>query len=125
MALHANTPWIGSNPVGSTKKVRKMNIYTPPPPESKSRVRAEQIDLDDPAAFVFASWARVIEFAPIENKPALFGMMARDAAVYADRIRADTIDGLWVVAQEIGLVKLVGATNVQAIIAVAFDRGAT
>jgi hypothetical protein len=28
-------------------------------------------------------------------------------------------------AQEIGLVKLVGAANVQAAIAVAFDRGAT
>ena len=102
-----------------------MNIYTPPPPKNKSQVRPDHFGLDDPADFVFASWARVIEFAPIENKPALFWMMAGEAAVYAERVRADTVDGLWMFAQEIGLVKLVGAANVQAAIAVAFDRGAT
>jgi hypothetical protein len=78
----------------------------------------------DPAIEVFASWSRVIAGAPIENRLVLFGMMARDAAIYADRIHADTVDGLWMVAQELGLVKLVGASNVQAAIAVAFDGGA-
>jgi hypothetical protein len=34
----------------------------------------------DPVIEVFASWSRVIAGAPIENRPALFGMMARDAA---------------------------------------------
>ena len=116
MALHA------SSPVGSTKKVRKMNIYTPPPPERKSAVRADQIDLDDPAAFVLASWARVIEFAPIENKLTLLFMMARDAATWADAHRQLAIDDVWYVAGELGLIDKFGTVHCQNILAAAFDR---
>ena len=78
----------------------------------------------DPAIEVFASWSRVIAGAPIENKLLLFGMMARDAATWADAIRQQAIDDMWWTAGEMGLVKLVGATNVQAAIAAAFDKGA-
>jgi hypothetical protein len=101
------------------------NLINTLPIDSNRIAELIVVDEIDPAVDVFASWSRVIAGAPIENKPALFGMMAGDAAVYAERVRADTVDGLWMFAQEIGLVKLVGAANVQAAIAVAFDRGAT
>src|ERR1700730_9537121 len=80
----------------------------------------------DPVAEIFASWGRVIELAPIENKLALalFGMMARDAAAWANSFRHQAIDDLWLVAGEVGLVDLIGAASVRVAIAVAFDRGA-
>jgi hypothetical protein len=78
----------------------------------------------DPVAEFFASWVRVIEFAPIENKPVLFWMMAADAAAWADAIRQQAIDDMWWTAGEMGLVDLIGAASVRVAIAVAFDRGA-
>ena len=35
---------------------------------------------------VFASWSRVITGAPIENRPALFRLMAKDCAAWSDAI---------------------------------------
>jgi hypothetical protein len=55
----------------------------------------------DPVAEIFASWVRVIELAPIENKLALFGMMARDAAAWANSFRHQAIDDMWLVAGEV------------------------
>jgi hypothetical protein len=78
----------------------------------------------DPVAEIFASWVRVIEFAPIENKPALFGMMARDAAAWANSLRQQAIDDMWLVAGEVDLVDLIGAASVRVAIAFAFDWGA-
>jgi hypothetical protein len=102
-----------------------MNIYTHPPPKNKSRVRPDHFGLDNPAVFVFASWSRALVGAKPENKLRIFGAMAEDAVTHLHARRQRVVDDLWLVALEIGLVKLVGATNVQAAIAVAFDRGAT
>ena len=126
-------------------RVRNVTVYTTPRPERKPRddavdrirqllgvtdnqrdpqrcfATAEEID---PAVFVFASWVRVIEFAPIENKPVLFGMMARDAATWADAHRQQAVDDIWGVAAELGLVDLLGAASVQEILANAFRRSA-
>ena len=50
---------------------------------SNTRHPADEID---PAIEVFASWSRVITGAPIENRPALFRLMAKDAAAWAGAI---------------------------------------
>jgi hypothetical protein len=73
---------------------------------------------------VFASWSRVIAGAPIENRPRLLFMMAREASGWADAIRQQAIDDVFEVAADLGLVDLIGATNVKAAIAAAFDGGA-
>ena len=88
----------------------------------------------DAAAFVFASWVRVIESAPAENQLVLFEMMAADACVYADALRQQVIDDLQLVAAELGLVDLVavergarhpaGAISVEDALANAFRRDA-
>ena len=101
-----------------------MSIYTPPPPKNKSQVRPDHFGLDDPAAFVFASWSRALTGAKPENKLGIFGFIAEDAVTYLHVHRQRVVDDLLLVAGETGLVDLVGATNVQAAIAVAFDRGA-
>jgi hypothetical protein len=80
-------------------------------------------EFDPWAARVFASWSRVIEGGPIENKPTLLVMMARDASVYADCLRQQVVDDVWEVAQAVGLVRLLGATTVVAAITAAFDGG--
>jgi hypothetical protein len=49
--------------------------------------------------------------------------MARDAAAYVAGERQVVIDGMQLVAKESDLVALVGGTNVQAALALAFDRG--
>jgi hypothetical protein len=41
----------------------------------------------DAAVEVFASWVRVLEKAPIENRPKLLAMMARDARDWAESQR--------------------------------------
>jgi hypothetical protein len=78
----------------------------------------------DPAVFVFASWSRVLAEAKPENKLGIFGFIAEDAVTYLHVHRQRVVDDLLLVAGETGLVDLVGATNVQAAIAGAFDRGA-
>jgi hypothetical protein len=77
----------------------------------------------DRAAEVFASWVRVIEGAPLQNKPALLAMMARDAAVYADSVRQQFVDDVWWVAGELGLVTTFGVVAVQDAIASGFAGG--
>jgi hypothetical protein len=76
----------------------------------------------DPIAGVFASWSRVIAGAPIENKPTLLFMMARDAATWADAHRQQAIDDVWYVANELGLIDKFGTFHCQHILAAAFDR---
>jgi hypothetical protein len=79
------------------------------------------IPLDDPAAFIFASWARVIEGAPTQNRLVLFGMMAADARACADATRQQLIHDLLEVAGELGLIKLIGPTPVEEVLTNAFD----
>jgi hypothetical protein len=79
----------------------------------------------DPWEFVFESWTRVIQFTPIENKPRLLSMMARDSAAWAAAVRQQAIDDTWELAEKLGLVGLLGAVAVQDVIATAFDEGAS
>ena len=74
----------------------------------------------DPAVEVFASWVRVIGNAPIENRPILLALMARDARDWADSQRQQAMHDLYYVAEQIGCVALLGATHVKGIIIDAF-----
>jgi hypothetical protein len=102
----------------------------PPAPQGHSRRMSDTTNLapirDDDKIWdiTFASWARVIGRAPIENKRLLLSWMARDAAAWAAACRQRGIDDVWQVADELGLVKLLGKTDVQAAIAAGFDGGA-
>jgi hypothetical protein len=79
----------------------------------------------DPAVEVFASWVRVIdENAPIENRPKLLAMMARDARDWADSRRQQAMRDLYYVAEQIGCVTLLGATHVKGIITDVFGGAA-
>jgi hypothetical protein len=72
----------------------------------------------------FTSWARVIQQAPIENRPRLLFMMSRDAAAWAAACRQQAIDDAYQFAVDLGLVRLLGDATVQNILTAAFDRGA-
>jgi tRNA/tmRNA/rRNA uracil-C5-methylase (TrmA/RlmC/RlmD family) len=74
----------------------------------------------DAAVEVFASWMRVIEGAPIENRPKLLTLMARDARDWAESQRQQAMQDLYCVAEQIGCVTLLGATHIRGIIADAF-----
>jgi hypothetical protein len=79
----------------------------------------------DPWAEVFASWRRVIEGAPVENKPKLLAMMAADAALWADAHRQQAVDDVRAVATELGFVTKFGEVTVQDAIATGFAGGGT
>ena len=102
-----------------------MNVYASPTDFATTNIN-QQADFADDRAQVamYASLSRVIESAPIENKMRVFRLMAKTAAADTAAYRQQMIDDLWFVADDLGLVTLVGTTNVQAAIAVAFDRGA-
>jgi hypothetical protein len=70
---------------------------------------------------MYASLTRVIEGAPIQNKLAVFGLMAKTAADEAAILRQQYIDDLWSVAGDVGLVRLLGTASVQGALAVAFS----
>jgi hypothetical protein len=74
----------------------------------------------DPAVEVFASWVRVIENAPIENRPKLLAMMARDARDWADSQHQQAMQDLYYIAEQIGCVTLLGAMHVKGVIVDAF-----
>ena len=78
----------------------------------------------DPTVEVFASWVRVLENAPIENRPKLLAMMARDARDWADSRRQQAMQDLYYVAEQIGCVTLLGATHVKGIISDVFGGAA-
>jgi hypothetical protein len=66
-------------------KVMTMNFISPSFDDCKIISNTRASDEIDPVE-VFASWSRVITGAPIENRPALFRLMAMDAAAWADAI---------------------------------------
>jgi hypothetical protein len=70
---------------------------------------------------VYASLTRVIECAPIQNKLAVFGLMAKTAASEVAALRQQYIDDLWLVAGDIRLIDLLGTASVQATLCAAFD----
>jgi hypothetical protein len=102
----------------------------PPAPQVHSRRTCSATNLapirDDDKIWeiTFASWARVIGRAPIENKPKLLFMMSRDARAWADAHRQQAIDDVWQVAEELGLVRLLGTAHIQNLVAAGFDGGA-
>jgi hypothetical protein len=80
---------------------------------------------DDRAkALLYQSLTRVIEGAPVQSKLPVFGLMAQTAADDAAALRQQYIDDLWLVAGNVGLVRLLGTASVQAALAVAFNGGA-
>jgi hypothetical protein len=102
-----------------------MNVYASPTDFATTDITRPADFADDRAQVaMYASLTRVIEGAPVENKLAVFGLMARTAAADTAVYRQQMIDDLWFVADDLGLVTLVGATTVQATIAAAFDGGA-
>jgi hypothetical protein len=70
---------------------------------------------------IYASLCRVLEQAPIENKLRVFGLMAHYAADEISERRQQYIDDLWWVAEEVGLVRLLGVTDVQNALSDAFE----
>jgi hypothetical protein len=76
---------------------------------------------DDLAVAEYGSLYRVLEQAPIENRGSVFFLMASRAASDVDIFRQNMIDGLWEVAVETGLVRLVGTATVLNAVAIAFD----
>jgi len=71
---------------------------------------------------MYASLCRVLEQAPIENKLRVFGLMARAAASEISERRQQYIDDLWSVAEAVGLIRLLSATDVHNALASAFDE---
>jgi hypothetical protein len=80
---------------------------------------------DDDETATFASLIRVLECGPIENKVAVFGLICRTAAAGADARRQQYIDDCWWLAEQLGLVTLVGTVTVQDVLSTAFNREAT
>jgi hypothetical protein len=82
------------------------------------------IEADRAQVAFYASLCRVIEGVPAQNRLPLFGVMAKTAAADTSAFRQQAIDDLWVVAEDLGLVALVGVTSVQDVLAAAFAEGA-
>ena len=74
---------------------------------------------------MYASLMRVLLQAPVENRLAVFAMMARMAADDLIERRQQYVDDLWDVAEETGLVRLLGITAVQEVLSVEFQRVVT
>jgi hypothetical protein len=85
----------------------------------------QAIIADDRAlVLLYQSLTRAIEGAPTQNKLPAFGLMAKTAANDAAALRQQYIDDLWLVADNVGLVRLLGTASVQEALAVAFNCGA-
>jgi hypothetical protein len=95
-------------------------MYNYPSPNEFAR----NFECADPEAAIYASLSRVLISAPIENRLAVYGLMAKMAVADIAAIRQQFIDDLWFVADDVGLVALIGTTSVQAALAIAFDEGA-
>lgn len=63
--------------------------------------------------FVFASFVRTIELARIENKRAIFRLLARDARQRLDRQFQTTVDELFDLAEDSGLLEIFGPVTLQ------------
>jgi hypothetical protein len=79
---------------------------------------------DDQVEMAFASWVRIIEGAPIQNRSSLLAMMARDAREWADIKRQQAMQDLYAVAEQVGLVTLLGRTHVTTTILEVFGGAA-
>jgi hypothetical protein len=86
---------------------------------------AADIDADRARVARYAILCRVIAGARVQNKLAVFGMMARDAVDDVAAYRQQAIGELWEVATSLGLVDLFGITSVQDVLAAAFAGDAS
>jgi hypothetical protein len=91
-------------------------MYTIAPPERKSTLEHET----DPQVRSYASLVRVLEAAPLHNKLPVFGLIARTAAADTVAIRQQYVDDVWWLAEQTGLVTLLGTVPVQDVLASAF-----
>ena len=102
-----------------------MNAYASPTDFATTNITCPADFADDRAQVaMYASLCRVLEGAPAENKLPVFGLMARTAAADTAAYRQQMIDGLWFVADDLGLVDLLGVVAVQDALLVAFGGGA-
>jgi hypothetical protein len=69
---------------------------------------------------VYASLTRVLEQCPIQNRLAVFQLMARVAAAELAEREQQYIDDLWDVARDTGLINLLGEATVGAALSVEF-----
>ena len=76
---------------------------------------------DEVAIAVAASICRALEQAPLERKLPIFTLLVRSAADEIAARRQQSVDGLWWVAEQVGLVKLLGTTAVQEALNIGFD----
>ena len=74
-------------------------------------------------AAVADSLAGILPGAPIENCPAIYGMLCRTKAAEAAAVRMRLVDDCWDVACTAGLIQLIGTTYVQSWISSAFSGG--
>jgi hypothetical protein len=71
-------------------------------------------------AAMAASLARIIPGAPVQNRPALYKMLARENAASLAVCRQDSLDSTWDIAASVDLPQAIGTSAVQQILADAF-----
>jgi hypothetical protein len=86
-----------------------------------AHARVVQPDLEEIHGRIHASLMRVLEQAPIENRLAVFALMAKSAAKEVAARKQQIVDDLWFVANAVGLIDLLGVTSVQAAMSLAFE----
>jgi hypothetical protein len=103
--------------------------YQPRLPQCKAnRLGLPQIAIlleDEFETRTYASLFRCVEFAPIEKRLQIFHLAARFAAGQIALRRQRAIDGLQLVAEESGLVRLLGVPAVQDVLTLAFGGVST
>jgi hypothetical protein len=90
-----------------------------------AHIKLAAISREDLDVRIYASLCRVLEQAPIENKLPVFWLMARTAAGEISERRQQYVDDLWWVAEQVGLVRQFGATDVQNALSAAFGGAAS
>jgi hypothetical protein len=78
----------------------------------------------DADVVIYASFGRVLQGAPIENKMVVYGLLAKSVAADAAAIRQVAIDSLWMLAADNGLVSMLGTATVQDALSIAFTGSA-
>ena len=71
-------------------------------------------------AAVADSLAGILPGAPIENRPAIYGMLCRTKAAEAAAVRMRLVDDCWAIACTAGLIAVAGTAVIQGWIAGAF-----
>ena len=91
--------------------------YQPTPPRCKLKwlnpLHLAILREDEIEAQVYASLFRALECAPVEKRLPIFRLAARVAAAHLEARRQQAIDDLHTIADEVGLIRLLGATAVQ------------